>query len=145
MGLATAPALMQTVMRAVAAALMHILPGIYICVYLDDFLVTAPYPDPLLPLPALMRSRGLRINDGKSVLIPSTHLTYLGLTVDLQTRHLTISPPLREQVHQAISVTPHRSAAKPRKTHPRTWRVQQCPLISLEILCFAAIPWVVRL
>lgn len=109
MGLATAPSIMQTVMKHVAALACERLPGIHAYVYLDDFLFVAPSAELLAGVAPLLTEWGLRINHAKSVLTPTHTLTYLGIKVDLLEKRLSITDKLRDRVLQAISDVPNKS------------------------------------
>ena len=98
MGLATAPSLMQTVMGAIAKLITRCCPGVKARVYLDDFLFTAPAPALLTPIPELLRSWGLKLNDRKSQLLPCRQLTYLGISLDLAERRLFVPDQTRDRV-----------------------------------------------
>ena len=60
-------------------------------------------PHLLTKIPTLLRSWGLSINTRKSVLVPAQRLTYLGLTLDLTDRRITVANSLRDLVIAAIS------------------------------------------
>ena len=75
-------------------------------VYLDDFLFTAPSPADLTPIPDLLRSWGLAINESKSCLTPSQQLTYLGIEVNLHNMTLGVPEALQTRMLRAISLAP---------------------------------------
>ena len=109
MGLATAPGLMQLVMRHVTRLVMDRLPSVRAQVYLDDFLFLSRNPEDLLQIPDLFRTWGLRINVAKSIVNPTRQLRYLGVEVDLNSRTLSVTPRLQRQVLGAIQTAPLRS------------------------------------
>ena len=106
MGLASAPALMQTVMTAVVKFVQRRHAGITGYVYLDDFLFLAPRPELLRGIADTFREVGLHINTDKSHLEPTQTLRYLGLEMDLNTRHISVPGPLRKRVLRAIARSP---------------------------------------
>ena len=109
MGLATAPAIMQAVMREAAKYISAQCPLIQAYVYLDDFLFVARHPEHLTGIPQLMRDMGLTINVKKSQLQPVTELTYLGIHLDLANRTLSVPADLKTKVLRAIADAPQRS------------------------------------
>ena len=109
MGLATAPGIMQSVMRHITGLVTARFPDLRAYVYLDDFLFLSPNPDTLREVPSLLRAWGFRINEQKSRLVPVQRLTYLGLDLDLANLRLTVPSQLRDRVLDAIREVPDRS------------------------------------
>ena len=79
-GLSTAPRTFTRVVKAIAEHLRR--RGIFVFVYLDDWLITAPSPQMLLTQVQLtvdlVRSLGFLVNEEKSELTPSQTIQFLG-------------------------------------------------------------------
>ena len=90
MGLATAPAIMQSVMREPTKEITHQFPHVTAYVYLDDFLFVAPDPSYLLEISDYMTKIGLNLSKNKSVLEPTQELSYLGVSLNLRDRSLSV-------------------------------------------------------
>ena len=109
MGLATAPGIMQMVMRHITKLVTERYPQVKVQVYLDDFLFMYEDPDVLRLIPPLMQEWGFRINQRKPITTPTQRLTYLGIQVDLASRSLSVLLALQRQVLEAIQSAPLRS------------------------------------
>ena len=104
MGFATAPAIMQTVMGAVARLVSDQCPDVSSKVYLDDYLFVSCRPNSPRRIPALLQEWGLRISYQKSVLVPTSRLTYLDL--DLSRGSIGVAPALQERMLNAVRMAP---------------------------------------
>ena len=106
MGLATAPALMQTVMVAVARAVtvQKQIPEVRVRVYWRIFFLFTI----LHGIPDLLSRRGLQINGDKSILTVQQHPTYLGICLDLTERlgSSLVQPDTQQLVIRAITSAP---------------------------------------
>ena len=83
MGLKIAPSEMQLFSTAVAE-LVQSRFSVRCLAYLDDFLVLSRDAESLTGIAAFFTDLGLCVNFDKSVLIPSTVVTFLGVTIDLE-------------------------------------------------------------
>jgi hypothetical protein len=108
MGHALAPSIMQRAAQAVASHLYQIF-HIHMCAYLDDWLLWDIQPQQVQPILTELQRLGLTINIEKSIIQPSTALTYLGLRIDTVARTLTPTPPCVRHLRDLLSIVPEAS------------------------------------
>jgi hypothetical protein len=105
MGHPLAPAIMQRFAIAVTR-LLHQVSDVTMVAYLDDWLLFSPRPMQVQTILTTLQSVGITVNKKKSILTPTTVLTYLGLRID--TRHLQLCPTATCKQHllQLATVIP---------------------------------------
>jgi hypothetical protein len=81
----------------------------YTCAYLDDWLLWNVRPHQVQPILAELQHLGLTINLEKSIIQPSTALTYLGLRIDTMARTLTPTSACVRHLRDLLSIVPEAS------------------------------------
>jgi hypothetical protein len=105
MGHPLAPSITQRVATAVARLVTHHF-NVTMVAYLDDWLFFSQHPVPVPPLIQHIQQLGFTINFDKSILQPTTALTYLGLNIDTQAGLITPTRSCIQHLLDLVSIIP---------------------------------------
>jgi hypothetical protein len=104
MGQPLAPTTMQRL--SIAVARLHQQHNITMVAYLDDWLTFSLEPIPVARILATLQQAGITINKEKSILNPTTAITFLGLKIDSRRMKLRPTRACTAHMIQLASVVP---------------------------------------